>query len=62
MNCSEAKFYENYLTSDFHTKYKHCYFKTCLCTRQNGVGNRDKVYNKHGIDVHMTITGHFGKL
>ena len=31
MNFSEAMFYENYLTSDFHT-------------RQNGVENRDKAY------------------
>ena len=42
MNFSEAMFYENYLTSDF--RYKHCYFKTCLPTRQNGVENRDKAY------------------
>ena len=42
MNFSEAMFYENYLTSNFHTK--HCYFKTCLPTRQNGVENRDKAY------------------
>ena len=34
MNFSEEMFYENYLTSDFHTK--NCYFKTCLPTRQNG--------------------------
>ena len=43
MNCSEAKFYENYSTSDSHTLV--CYFKMCLPTRhQNGVGNRVKVY------------------
>ena len=23
---------------------QHCYFKTCLPTRQNGVENRDKAY------------------
>ena len=40
MNFSEEIFYENYLTSDFHI-YKHCYFKTCLLARQNGVENRD---------------------
>ena len=42
MNFSEAVFYEHYLTSDFHT---HCYFKTCLPTRQSGVENRDKAYS-----------------
>ena len=25
--------------------YKHCFFKTCLPTRQNGVENRDKAYS-----------------
>ena len=41
MNCSGAKFYENYLTSNFHTNT--VIFKTChVPTRQNGVGNRDK--------------------
>ena len=38
MNFSEAMFYENYLTSDFHTN------KTCLLTHQDGFQNRDKVY------------------
>ena len=42
MNFSEAMFYENYLTSDSQTK--HCYFKMCLPTRQNGVENRDKAF------------------
>ena len=42
MNFSEPMFYENYLTSDLQTK--HCYFKTCLPTRQNGVENRDKAF------------------
>ena len=32
MSFSEVMFYENYLTSDFHTN----------TTRQNGVENRDK--------------------
>ena len=35
-----SMFYENYLTSDFHT---NTYLKTCLPTRQNGVENRDKL-------------------
>ena len=39
MNFSEAMFYKNYLTSDFHTN-----IKACLPTRQNGVKNRDKAY------------------
>ena len=26
-------------------KKKHCYFKTCLPTRQNGVENRDKAHS-----------------
>ena len=38
MNFSEAMFYENYLTSHFHTK------KMCLPTHQDGLQNRDKVY------------------
>ena len=25
--------------------YKHCFFKSCLPTRQNGVENRDKAYS-----------------
>ena len=41
MNFSEAMFYENYLTSDFHT---NTVIKACLPTHQNGVENRDKVY------------------
>ena len=33
MNFSEAMFYENYLTSDFH-QYKHCYFEpVCLLVK-----------------------------
>ena len=43
MNFSEVMFYENYLTSDFHT-VKHFYFKMCLPTHQDGFQNRDKVY------------------
>ena len=27
-----------------HLEITECYFKTCLPTRQNGVGNRDKTY------------------
>ena len=42
-NVWKAMFFENYLTSDFHTNTA-CYFKTCLPTRQNGVENRDKAY------------------
>ena len=30
---------------DIEFSYKHCYFKTCLLTRQNGVKNRDKAYS-----------------
>ena len=41
MNFSEAMFYENYLTSDFHT---NTVIQACLPTRQNGVENRDKAY------------------
>ena len=41
MNCLEAMFYENYLTSDFHT---NTVISSCLPTRQNGVENRDKAY------------------
>ena len=37
MNFSVAMFYENYLTSDFHTN-------TVLPTRQNGVEHRDNAY------------------
>ena len=40
MNLSEAMFYEDFLTSDFHTLL----FQDCLPTRQNGVENRDKAY------------------
>ena len=29
---------------DIGFPYKHCYFKTCLPTRQNVVENRDKAY------------------
>ena len=32
---------------DFHTLYKHCYFKTCLPTHQDGFQNRDMVYNNN---------------
>ena len=35
-------FYENLFDIGFLCK--HCYFKTCLPTRQNGVENRDKAY------------------
>ena len=35
-------FYENYLTSDFHTNTVTD-FKTCLPTHQNGVENRDNI-------------------
>ena len=31
---------------DIRFPYKHCYFKTCLPTRQNGVENRDKAYSE----------------
>ena len=41
MNISEAMFYENYLTSDFHT---NTVISSLLPTRQNGVENRDKAY------------------
>ena len=41
-NFSEAMFYENYLTSDFHTNTVQ--FHACLPTRQNGIENRDKAY------------------
>ena len=40
INYSEVKFYENDLTSDSIQTL------TCLPTRQNGVGNRDKVYSQ----------------
>ena len=43
MNFSEAMFYENYLTADFHTNIVIS-FQACLPTRQNGVENRDKAY------------------
>ena len=46
MNFSEAMFYENYLTSDFHTTLL---FHTCLPTRQNDVENRDKAYSEDRI-------------
>ena len=42
MNFSEAMFYEKLFEVGF--PYKHCYFKTYLPTRQNGVENRDKAY------------------
>ena len=41
MNFLEAMFYQNYLTSDFHT---NAVFQACLPTRQNGAENRDKAY------------------
>ena len=40
MNFPEAMFYENHLTSDFHTLL----FQDCLPTRQNGVENRDEAH------------------
>ena len=43
MNFSEAMFYENYLTSDFHTNTVISR-RVCFNTRQNGVENRDKAY------------------
>ena len=42
MNFSEAMFYENYLTSDFHT---NTVISACLPICQNGVENRDKAYS-----------------
>ena len=48
MNCSEAKFYENYLISDFHTN-------TVISRRvtspahQDGFQNRDKIYKGHNV-------------
>ena len=44
MNFSEAMFYENYLTSDFHT---NTVTSSLLPTRQNGVENRDKAYSRN---------------
>ena len=41
MNFSEAMFYENYLTSDFHTNTVN---SSPFAYRQNGVENRDKAY------------------
>ena len=41
MNVSEAMYYENYLTSDFHT---NTVISDALPTRQNGVENRHKAY------------------
>ena len=41
MNFSQAIFYENYLTSDFHT---NTVISRRLPTGQNGVENRDKAY------------------
>ena len=42
MNCSEAKCYENYLTSDFHTNT--VISLVAYRTHQDGFQNRDKVY------------------
>ena len=42
MNCSKAKFYENYLTSDFHTKL--LFQDVFASTHEDGFQNRDKVY------------------
>ena len=58
MNFSEAMFYENYLTWDFHT---NTVFQACLPTRQNGVENRDKAYSKKNVTTFLQfiqIHGH----
>ena len=33
------------LLFDIRFPYKHCYFKICLLTHQDGFQNRDKVYS-----------------
>ena len=55
MDFSEAKFYENYLTSDFH-KNTACYFKMCLPTCQGGFQNRDRACRDLSARVFPRLT------
>ena len=52
---SEQPFYGNYSTLDSHTNT--VIFFTRLHTRQDGVENRDKVYDDNGLKMYISKRG-----
>ena len=42
---------------DIRFSYKHCNFFTRLHTRQDGVENRDKVYDDNGLKMYISKRG-----
>ena len=52
MNFPEAMFYENYLTSDFHTNT--VISSPFAYSRQNGVENCDNAYSSHVFSSQLT--------